>query len=240
MTAQAQAELGGGGQGSSGEGILREEHGITLRAGFEALAAAEKLNGGGGRAVLHGSMVWRTAGRPHGCPTHTSRPAPARARAREPARARARAVRLASPSALPSPSPSPFPFLFPFPFPFLFHSAHSLTAPTVPAGGDDDQRADRPVRVRPAQQPTDLLRGQAAPLAGRAAGERHSNCTIREAPEPEGGDEEGARCEQQTPATRYKRGGGGGGQDTDPVDSLSLAISREQTAVSPAPVSPAH
>jgi hypothetical protein len=57
LTGQAQAELGGGGQGSSGEGILRGEHGVTLRAGFEALAAVEALNGGGGCAVLHGSMV---------------------------------------------------------------------------------------------------------------------------------------------------------------------------------------
>ena len=52
-------ERGDGGRISC-DGILREEHGIILRAGFEALAACQALNARGCRAVLHGSMVEMT------------------------------------------------------------------------------------------------------------------------------------------------------------------------------------
>ena len=55
--AAAAKELGSNGSGISGDGILLEEHGFILRAGFEALAAVESINSCGGRAVLHGSMV---------------------------------------------------------------------------------------------------------------------------------------------------------------------------------------
>ena len=48
---------GGGGGTVSGEGVMRDEYGFILRTGFEALAAVEAINSGGGRAVLHGSMV---------------------------------------------------------------------------------------------------------------------------------------------------------------------------------------
>lgn len=48
-----------GGCGISPEGILLEEHGFILRAGFSALAKVAEINskGDGSRAVLHASMV---------------------------------------------------------------------------------------------------------------------------------------------------------------------------------------
>jgi hypothetical protein len=59
--ARAVRALGeGGGAGIAPEGILLDEHGFTLRAGLEALAAVEAINASGSRAVLHGSMVEMT------------------------------------------------------------------------------------------------------------------------------------------------------------------------------------
>ena len=48
-----------GGRGTiAGDDVVQDEHGFILRTGFEALAAVEAINrAGGGRAVLHGSMV---------------------------------------------------------------------------------------------------------------------------------------------------------------------------------------
>lgn len=65
MEHAAQSLGAGKGQGTSGEGILRPEHGFILRSGLEALAAVEAMNRGSGgaasRAVLHGSTSLRSA-----------------------------------------------------------------------------------------------------------------------------------------------------------------------------------
>ena len=61
--ARAASALGAdGGRGTvSADGVMRDEYGFILRAGFEALAAVAAINSGGGgggdRAVLHGTMV---------------------------------------------------------------------------------------------------------------------------------------------------------------------------------------
>ena len=47
----------GGGSGISGDGIIREEHGFIIRAGFEALRAVSELEAQGCKVILHGSMV---------------------------------------------------------------------------------------------------------------------------------------------------------------------------------------
>ena len=55
---KAAKELGSGGQTISPDGILKEEHGFTLRSGFDALKIIQQYNSQPNtRAVLHGSMV---------------------------------------------------------------------------------------------------------------------------------------------------------------------------------------
>eukprot|EP00943_MAST-04B_sp_MAST-4B-sp1_P006135 g6135.t1 len=55
---KAAKNLGSGGQTISPDGVLKEEHGFTLRSGFDALQVLSTLNSKPNtRAVLHGSMV---------------------------------------------------------------------------------------------------------------------------------------------------------------------------------------
>ena len=55
---KALKELGSGGQSISADGILKEQHGFTLRSGFDALQAVQDYNSRPNTsAVLHGSMV---------------------------------------------------------------------------------------------------------------------------------------------------------------------------------------
>ena len=55
---QAAKELGSGGKGIDSSGILKDEHGFTLRTGFDALKEVSDLNSRPNcKAVLHGSMV---------------------------------------------------------------------------------------------------------------------------------------------------------------------------------------
>lgn len=44
-------------RGAAADGILADEHGFCLRAGFDSVAAVNAMNAGGKRAVLYGSMI---------------------------------------------------------------------------------------------------------------------------------------------------------------------------------------
>ena len=55
--AAAAQRKSGAGEGISGAGILRPEHGFVLRSGLDCLAALQDLRARGCKAVLHGSMI---------------------------------------------------------------------------------------------------------------------------------------------------------------------------------------
>jgi hypothetical protein len=54
---QTAAALGGSSTASSGDDILRPEHGFVLRSGLDSQAAVQALEARGCRAALHGAMI---------------------------------------------------------------------------------------------------------------------------------------------------------------------------------------